>query len=194
MSSDGFHTRVSPQTSAIAAFHDHTATGKLKAVMTPTTPSGCHVSISRCPGRSEAMVLPYSWRDSPTANSQMSIISCTSPRASEVIFPASMVTSAASSSLCSTSSSPSRATSAPRTGAGVVRHVVNACAASAMAASACSGVVSATVNSTSPVMGVLACTPWAPGSPSSAREPTACSASRARVAKGFNSWKAGWSL
>ena len=51
---------------------------------------------------------------------------------------------------------------------GVVRHVVNACAASAIAASACSGVVSATVNSTSPVMGVLACSPWAPGSPSSA--------------------------
>ena len=144
---------MSPQTSAIAAFHAHTATGKLNAVMTPTTPSGCHVSISRWPGRSEAMVLPYSCRDSPTANSQMSIISCTSPRASEVIFPASMVTSAARSSLCSTSSSPSRATSAPRTGAGVVRHVVNACAASAIAASACSGVVSATVNSTSPVIG-----------------------------------------
>ena len=95
VSSEGFHTRVSPQTSAIAAFHDHTATGKLNAVITPTTPSGCQVSISRCPGRSEAMVLPYSCRDSPTANSQMSIISWTSPRASEVIFPASTVTSAA---------------------------------------------------------------------------------------------------
>ena len=41
------------------------------------------------------------------------------------------------------------------------------------------GVVSATVNSTSPVIGVLACRPWAPGSPSSTREPTACSAARA---------------
>ena len=39
--------------------------------------------------------MPYSCRDRPTANSQMSIISCTSPRASEVILPASMVTSAA---------------------------------------------------------------------------------------------------
>ena len=47
VSSEGFHTTVSPQTSATAVFHAHTATGKLNAVMTPTTPSGCHVSISR---------------------------------------------------------------------------------------------------------------------------------------------------
>ncbi len=47
VSSEGFHTTVSPQTSATAVFHAHTATGKLKAVMTPTTPSGCHVSMSR---------------------------------------------------------------------------------------------------------------------------------------------------
>ena len=50
VSSDGFHTTVSPQTSAIAVFHDHTATGKLNAEITPTTPSGCQVSISRWPG------------------------------------------------------------------------------------------------------------------------------------------------
>ena len=31
VSSDGFHTTVSPQTSATAVFHDHTATGKLNA-------------------------------------------------------------------------------------------------------------------------------------------------------------------
>ena len=39
--SDGFQTTVSPQTSASAAFHAQTATGKLNAEMTPTTPSGC---------------------------------------------------------------------------------------------------------------------------------------------------------
>ena len=116
VSSDGFHTTVSPHTNAIAVFHAQTATGKLNAVITPTTPSGCQVSISRCPGRSEAMVLPYSCRDRPTANWQMSIISCTSPRASEVILPASIVTSVARSALCSTSSSPRRATRAPRDG------------------------------------------------------------------------------
>ena len=58
VSSDGFHTTVSPQTSATAVFHDHTATGKLNALMTPTTPSGCQVSISRWPGRSEGIVCP----------------------------------------------------------------------------------------------------------------------------------------
>jgi hypothetical protein len=57
-SSDGFQTTGSPQTSASAVFHDHTATGKLNALMTPTTPSGCQVSISRCPGRSELIVRP----------------------------------------------------------------------------------------------------------------------------------------
>ena len=56
--SDGFHTMVLPHTAAIQKFHDHTATGKLKAVMQPTTPRGCHVSIMRWPGRSEAMVRP----------------------------------------------------------------------------------------------------------------------------------------
>ena len=58
VSSDGFHTTVSPQTSATAMFHAHTATGKLNAVITPTTPSGCQVSSRRCPGRSDAMVRP----------------------------------------------------------------------------------------------------------------------------------------
>lgn len=82
VSSEGFHTTGSPHTRASAAFHAHTATGKLNAVITPTTPSGCQVSSSRCPGRSDAMVRPYSWRDRPTANWQTSIISCTSPAAS----------------------------------------------------------------------------------------------------------------
>ncbi len=55
--------------------------------MTPTGPSGCQVSIIRWPGRSLAMVRPKSWRDWPTAKSQMSIISWTSPRPSERILP-----------------------------------------------------------------------------------------------------------
>ena len=39
-------------------FQDHTATGKLKAVMTPTGPSGCHCSYIRWRGRSETIVRP----------------------------------------------------------------------------------------------------------------------------------------
>ena len=56
--SDGFHTTGSPHTKASAAFHDQTATGKLKAEMTPQTPSGCQVSIIRWSARSVAMVRP----------------------------------------------------------------------------------------------------------------------------------------
>ena len=121
--SDGFHSTGSPATSASAAFHDHTATGKLNAVITAHGPIGCHVSISRWPGRSLAIVRPCSWRDRPTAKSQMSIISWTSPRPSERILPASIDTSSPRSSLCSRSSSPRRRTRLPRTGAGVARHV-----------------------------------------------------------------------
>ena len=56
--SDGFQITGSPQTSASAAFHAQTATGKLKAEMTAQGPSGCQVSIIRWPGRSEAIVRP----------------------------------------------------------------------------------------------------------------------------------------
>ena len=73
-------------------------------------------------GRSEAIVRPSSWRDSPTAKSQMSIISWTSPSASETILPASMQTSSPRSGLCSVSNSASRLTTAPRAGAGTARH------------------------------------------------------------------------
>ena len=47
--SDGFQTTESPQTSASAAFHDQTATGKLKAEMTPT-------DAERMPGFHHAVV------------------------------------------------------------------------------------------------------------------------------------------
>ena len=55
---DGFQSTGSPHTNASAEFQLQTATGKLNAVMTPIGPSGCHVSIIRWPGRSEAIVSP----------------------------------------------------------------------------------------------------------------------------------------
>ena len=132
--SDGFQITGLPQTSASAAFHDQTATGKLNAEMTAHGPIGCHVSIMRWPGRSEAMVRPCSWRDRPTAKSQMSIISCTSPSPSETILPASSVTTAPSVSLAARNSSPTRRTSSPRRGAGTSRQRVKALPARAMTA------------------------------------------------------------
>ena len=55
---DGFQIIESPQTAASMAFQAQTATGKLKAVMMPTGPSGCHCSYIRCCGRSECIVRP----------------------------------------------------------------------------------------------------------------------------------------
>src|SRR4051812_19265537 len=151
--SDGFQITGSPQTRATAAFQDQTAAGKLKALMTPTTPRGCQVSIRRCPGRSDGIVRPYSCRDRPTAKSQMSIISCTSPRASEVILPTSRLIRVARSRLCSVNSSPSRLTTAPRPGAGTVRHDLNACCARSTAESTAAASTHSRECRCSPLMG-----------------------------------------
>ena len=56
--SEGFQMQVLPQMAASMAFHDHTATGKLNALMIPTTPKGCHCSYILWLGRSECMVSP----------------------------------------------------------------------------------------------------------------------------------------
>jgi hypothetical protein len=152
--SDGFQITGLPHTSASAAFHAHTATGKLNAVITAVIPAGCQVSIIRWPGRSDAIVSPCNCRDRPTAKSQMSIISCTSPIASAGIFPASSVTSVARSSFAARSSSPRRRTSSPRRGAGTLRQVAKAAAARAMASSTLAGASGVRCVSTSPDRGV----------------------------------------
>ena len=51
-------TQESPQIHARAVFQAQTATGKLKAEMIPTTPSGWYCSNMRCSGRSECVVIP----------------------------------------------------------------------------------------------------------------------------------------
>src|SRR5690242_12860916 len=97
--SEGFQTITSPQTSANIAFHDQTATGKLNADITPTIPSGCHCSYIRCKFLSECIVSPYNCLDNPTAKSQISIISCTSPQPSCKLLPISYETSLPNGSL-----------------------------------------------------------------------------------------------
>jgi hypothetical protein len=86
-------------------------------------PSGWYCSYMRCAGRSECMVRPCSWRERPTAKSQMSIISCTSPRPSCKILPISALTSLPSGSLYSRSLLPICRTISPRLGAGTRRQV-----------------------------------------------------------------------
>ena len=44
---EGFQIMVSPQTAASMEFHAQTAAGKLKAVMMPIDPIGCHCSYMR---------------------------------------------------------------------------------------------------------------------------------------------------
>src|SRR6478735_6882333 len=47
----GFQMLTLPQTHDSALFHAHTATGKLKADIMATIPTGCHCSYMRCAGR-----------------------------------------------------------------------------------------------------------------------------------------------
>ena len=84
----------------------------------------------------------------------MSIISCTSPSASDGVLPTSAVTSVARWTLCSVSSSPQRLTSWPRSGAGVSRQAGNASAARPIAASMSATVSRRAPTSGSPVMGL----------------------------------------
>src|SRR3989338_1588850 len=69
----------------------------------------------------------------------MSIISCTSPKPSEVILPTSSVTKAPSSVLAARNSSPRSRTSSPRRGAGTSRHAWKAVWARAMMAGIAAG-------------------------------------------------------
>ena len=55
---DGFQMVMSPHTAARKAFQLHTATGKLKALMTPMEPRGSHCSRIAWPGLSLGMVRP----------------------------------------------------------------------------------------------------------------------------------------
>jgi len=48
----GFHNVIFPPIIDKAKFHPKTALGKLKAVITPTTPKGFHYSIMKCSGLS----------------------------------------------------------------------------------------------------------------------------------------------
>ncbi len=112
----------------------------------------------------------------------MSIISWTSPSASERVLPTSAVTRVARSALYSVSSSPQRLTSAPRRGAGTSRQVTNASAAASMAASMAASSCSVVPTSSPPVIGLaMAVSPSRPASStphafSAARTPSAMDA------------------
>ena len=125
--SDGFHTTASPQTKASAAFHDHTATGKLKAEMTPTTPAGCHCSIIRWSralrGDGEAVELARQ-ADGEVADVDH-LLDLAGPFGDD-LADLDGDQSAEIAPCAARSSSPRRRTSSPRCGAGTVRHASKA--------------------------------------------------------------------
>src|SRR5690348_16954719 len=109
----------------------------------------------------------------------MSIISWTSPRPSEAIFPTSIDTSRPSAGLLARSSSPNSLTSSPRFGAGTARHCRNAAWALSIARLALSGSDSRTQATISPVMGERAASVppmWLAGSTPSSPSSRATSA------------------
>lgn len=101
-----FQTQTSPQINPNAKFHPNTATGKLKAVIIPTTPNGFHYSIIKWDGLSDGITKPYNDLDNPHAISQISIISYTSPNPSDFILPISKATNIPNASFYFLNSSP----------------------------------------------------------------------------------------
>mmetsp|Transcript_10673 Transcript_10673/g.14365 ORF Transcript_10673/g.14365 Transcript_10673/m.14365 type:complete len:205 (-) Transcript_10673:3-617(-) len=106
--------------SPIAVFQPETAQGKLKAEMMPMLPIGFHYSKIMWSGRSLGITLPPTVRDMPTAISQISMYSCTSPSPSVLILPISREIRAPKASFLVRSSSPIWRMISPRAGMGVV--------------------------------------------------------------------------
>mmetsp|Transcript_41780 Transcript_41780/g.118493 ORF Transcript_41780/g.118493 Transcript_41780/m.118493 type:complete len:231 (+) Transcript_41780:1029-1721(+) len=149
-----FHTLQLPQTRDMDRFHPRGATGKLKAVMMPTVPSGCQHSINAWPGRSEGKTLPSSCLLMPTARSQMSMNSCTSPIPSALILPISRATNIPRLSRFARNSSPNCLTISPLFGAGMFIHTPLLASIFAKHRSTSSGVADVTLPMTRPVAGL----------------------------------------
>lgn len=102
----GFQIIVFPHINERAVFHPHTATGKLKAVMTPTIPTGFQTSIIQWSGLSLGKTFPSMVLDIPVAISHISMNSYTSPSPSDLILPISSDTTAPNASFFSLKATP----------------------------------------------------------------------------------------
>ena len=90
--------------------------------MIAATPTGVRNVNSCLSGISEGTVCPYRRRPSPMKKSQVSMISCTSPRDSAIGLPTSRVTSWERASLLVSNRRPTWAITRPRAGAGTFAH------------------------------------------------------------------------
>ena len=163
--SDGFHTRVSPHTSAIAVFHAHTAHGEVERGDHPDDPE-------RVPGLHQPVPGPLrghraarrAGATGPTAKSQMSIISWTSPRASETDLADLDADQVGEVLLVLGQQLAEALDQPPRTGAGTVRHCRNAACARSIACSTSAVPATGTVATASPVTGLTTSIRPVPGS------------------------------
>ena len=95
----GFSTTVLPAAIASGKNHSGTIAGKLKGLMTPTTPTGCLIEYTSTPVDTDSLYSPFISCGSEVASSMTSMPRAISPSASEVTLPCSAVMMAASSFL-----------------------------------------------------------------------------------------------
>jgi hypothetical protein len=166
--SAGFQTTALPHNRAGTRYQEGTATGKLPAVTTAATPTGCLKVNSCLSGISLGTVWPYRRRPSPRKKSQVSTISWTSPRDSASGLPISRLTSRARASRFSSTRRPRCLTARPLTGAGVAAQPGCAARAAPQASTKVAGSASSTSATISPVWAGLV---EATTRPPSARRP-----------------------
>jgi len=146
--------KVLPVAIATGLIHSGIITGKLNGVMPATTPTGWRNEYTSMPVAACSENSPLSSCGIPHANSTTSRPRAISPLASEMTLPCSRLTIAASSSVCSTSSSRNRNRIALRLPRETWDQVVKAAAELAMTRSTSSGVACASSARTSPVAGL----------------------------------------
>ena len=159
--SEGLSTNVLPAASASGNIQPGTIDGKLKGVIPATTPTGWRSEKLSIPRETCQEWSPLSSCGSPQANSTSSSSRCTSPWASPVTLPCSVVTIRAISSRRACSSSRNANMIAVRFDRDVDSHAGAATTAACTAASTSSASANGTCATTSPVAEFVT-SPWRP--------------------------------
>ena len=130
-----------------------TIAGKLNGVIPATTPSGCRRLHESMPAPTCSVYSPFKSCGMPVANSTTSRPRVHSPRASELTLPCSLVSMAATSSMCCSKSSRKRKRTRARRSGGCADQPGKALAAACTAASTSASIASGTRACTRPVAG-----------------------------------------
>ena len=97
--SDGLSMNAFPQTIAGVNIHIGIIAGKLNGVIPPQTPSGCFIEYISIPGPALSVNSPLSICGAPIQYSATSSPLCTSPFASGIVLPCSLLKTSASLSM-----------------------------------------------------------------------------------------------